>query len=107
MTDIRDCPDPLLRAFPKLGEPIFRRSTMRLGVPRIDSLQTDDGTASIVFRTVDMNRDTGGYNYLFRLATPSGDVEVNATVESATGSPAARKLAESGVDLWSLKTAEI
>jgi hypothetical protein len=35
------------------------------------------------------------------------DIEVNATAERTTGDPAARKLAESGTDLWSLKTADV
>jgi hypothetical protein len=76
---------------------------MRLGFPRIKSLQTDDGTASIAFQAADTNRDTGGLNYVFRLKTPSGDAEVSATVGIVTGFPAAEKyLAESGNRLWDL-----
>jgi hypothetical protein len=44
---------------------------MRLSFPRIMSLQSDDGAASIVFQSTDMNRDTGGFKYLFRFATAS------------------------------------
>jgi hypothetical protein len=77
---------------------------MRLGFPRIKNLQTDDGTASIAFQSTSMDRDTGGFEYLFRFRTSSGETEVRATVARVTGGPAARKLAESGTDLWSLKT---
>src|SRR5258707_15417423 len=59
------------------GEPIFRRSIMRLGFPRIKSLHTDDGTASIDFQSTSMDRDTGGFEYLFRFATSSGEAEVH------------------------------
>src|SRR5947207_14126256 len=68
-------PDPLLQAFSETGESIFWRSTMRLGIPRIKSLQTDDATASITFLGVDTNPDTTGGVYLFRLKTPSGDID--------------------------------
>jgi hypothetical protein len=98
---------PLLQAFAETDEPIFRRSTMRLGVPRIESLQTDDGTASITFLKVNMDRDTGGLDYLFRFKTPSGDTEVRTTVAIVTGIPAAEKFAESGNELWSLHPTDV
>lgn len=81
---------------------------MRLSFPRIMSLQSDDGAASIVFQSTDMNRDTGGFKYLFRFATPSGETEVRATVDRVTSGPAAKKFSsESGKKFWSLKTTEI
>jgi hypothetical protein len=90
------------------SEPTFRRSTMRLAFPRINSLQTDDGTASITFLQVNMNQDTGGLDYLFRFKTPSGDTEVQTTVAILKGIPAAKKyLAETGNELWSLDVTEI
>jgi len=79
---------------------------MRLAFPRIKSLRTDDGAASIAFQMVDMNRDTGGLTYLFRFKTPSGDIEVRAIVAIVTSTPAADKFAESGGDFWSLEMAE-
>jgi hypothetical protein len=90
------------------SEPISRRSIMRLGFPRIKSLQTDDGTASIAFQAADTNRDTGGLKYLFRFKTPSGDTEVRTTVARVTSSPAREKFfAESGNDLMDLETTEM
>src|SRR3954452_23001777 len=83
------------------NEPIFRRSIMRLEFPRIKSLQTDDGTSSITFQAVDMNRETGGLNYLFKLKAPSGDTEILTTVAIVTSFPAAEKFSESGNDFWS------
>jgi len=77
---------------------------MRLSFPRIKSLQSDDGTASIAFQSTSMDRDTGGYQYLFRYATPSSKIEVRATVARVTGAPAGRKFsAETGTSLWSQK----
>jgi hypothetical protein len=89
------------------SEPILRRSIMRLGVPRINSLQTGDGTASITFLKVNMDRDTGGLDYLFRFKTPSGDIEVRTTVSIITDFAAAAKFAESGNSLWFLETTEV
>lgn len=81
---------------------------MRLGFPRIESLQTDDGSASIVFQQVNMNRDAGGLDYLFRFRTPSGDTEVRTTVGIVTGVPAHYKfLAETGNQLMSLPMADV
>jgi hypothetical protein len=86
----------------------FRRSTMRLGTPRIESLQTDDGTASIAYRGVDTNRDTAGGVYLFRFKTLSGDVEVSTTVGTVTSFPAGDKyLAETGNNLMDLTLTDI
>jgi hypothetical protein len=80
---------------------------MRLSFPRIKSLQSDDGIASISFQSTSMDRDTGGYEYLFRFAGPSGETEVRATVARVTGAPAAKKFsAETGNSLWSLKIQE-
>jgi hypothetical protein len=81
---------------------------MRLGFPRIKSLQSDDGTASITFQTTSMDRDTGGYQYLFRLATSSGETEVRATVARVTGAFAGRKFSaeNGGKSLFSLKVQE-
>src|SRR3954453_22223691 len=89
------------------SEPIFRRSTMRLGFPRIESLQTDDGTASITFLKVNMDRDTGGLDYLFRFKTPSGDTEVRTTVAIVTGAQASYKFRESGGELMSLHPTDV
>jgi hypothetical protein len=101
-------PDPLLQAFSETGEPIFRRSIMRLGIPRIESLQTDDGTASITFLGVDTNRDTTGGVYLFQFKTPSGDIEVNTTVGTVTSFPASDKFfAETGNKLMDLTLTDI
>jgi hypothetical protein len=91
----------------EISEPVLRRSIMRLGLPRIKSLQSDDGTASLTFQGADPNRDTGGLVYVFRLKTPSGDAEVHATVGIVTGFPAAEKYgAESGNRLWDLSPAD-
>lgn len=80
---------------------------MRLEFPRIKSLQTDDGTASITYLAVDPNRDTGGINYVFRFKTPSGNAEVIATIGIVTGFPAAEKYsAENGNSLWDLSPAD-
>ena len=80
---------------------------MRLSFPRIESLQTDDGNASINFLAADPNRDAGGLNYVFRIKTPSGDAEVVTTVGVVTGFPAAEKyLAENGNSLWDLSPAD-
>lgn len=77
---------------------------MRLGFPRITSLQSEDGTASIAFQSTSMDRDTGGYRYLFRLAAPSRETEVRATIARVTGAPAGKQFeAETGNNLWSLK----
>lgn len=101
-------PEPLPQAFSETGEPIFRRSVMRLSFPRIKSLQTDDGTASIVFQSTDMNRDTGGFKYLFRFATSAGEAHVRATVDRVTSGPASEKFsADGGKNFWALKSAEI
>jgi len=80
---------------------------MRLAFPRINSLQTDDGTESITFLKVNMDRDTGGLDYLFRFKTPSGDIEVRTTVAIATGFAAADEFAKGGSSLWSLDTTEV
>jgi hypothetical protein len=81
---------------------------MRLSNPRIDSLQTDDGTASIAFQGIDTNRDAGGRVYLFRFKTPTGDIQVTATVGTATGFPASDKFfAENGKQLMDLPLADI
>ena len=80
---------------------------MRLGFPRIESLQTDDGAASITFLKVNMDRDTGGLDYLFRFKTPSSDIEVRSTVAIVTGIPASKKFAESGNELWSLHPTDV
>ena len=46
---------------------------MRLPFPRLKSLETDDGTACITFQKFNMDRDAGGFDYLFRRKTyPSG-----------------------------------
>jgi len=80
---------------------------MRLAFPRIESLQTGDGIASITFLAADPNRDTGGLNYVFRLKTPSGDAEVVTTVGIATGVFAAEKYsAENGNSLWDLSPSD-
>jgi len=87
-------------------EPIFRRSTMRLAFPRINSVQSDNGAASIRFLRVNMNRDAGGLDYLFRFKTSSGEIDVRTTVAITTSSAATYKLAESGTTLGSLGVEE-
>lgn len=92
-----DYRDPLEPAFSETGEPTFRRSTMRLGSPRIKSLEANDGTASLTFTGVDSNPDTTGGVYAFRLRTSAGNIEVSATVGIVTSVPASDKfLAETG-----------
>ncbi|MBR0721082.1 hypothetical protein [Bradyrhizobium manausense] len=81
---------------------------MRLAFPRIKSLQSDDGTASITYQSVDMNRDTGGFTFLFVFKMPSGETTVNTTVARVTTYPARKKfLADTGKDLLDLSTTEM
>jgi hypothetical protein len=81
---------------------------MRLASPRINCLQTDDGTASITYLSVDMNRDTGGFNFLFVFKAPASETKVNTTVARVTTSRAREKLlADTGKDLLDLDTTEM
>jgi len=87
-------------------EPLSEKH-MRLAFPRINSFQTDDGTASITFLKVNMDRDTGGLDYLFRFKMPTGDIEVHATVAITTSFAAADEFAKGGASLWSLDPTEV
>ncbi|WP_315783999.1 MULTISPECIES: hypothetical protein [unclassified Bradyrhizobium] len=81
---------------------------MRLAFPRIESLQTDDGTASIRYLTVDMNRDNGGLKYLFTFEAPNGEMRIPTTVALLTSSPAREKFrADTGLDLFDSRLSEI
>jgi hypothetical protein len=81
---------------------------MRLAFPRINSLQTEDGTASITYLSFDMNRDTGGFTFLFVFKAPSGETKINTTVARVTSARAREKFqAETGKDLMDLTTTEM
>ncbi|BAM89148.1 amidophosphoribosyltransferase [Bradyrhizobium oligotrophicum S58] len=81
---------------------------MRLAFPRINSLEADDGSASISYLTVDMNRDTGGLKYNFTSMKPFGKIDIPTTVALLTSSKARDLLlAETGFDIFDQDLSEI
>ncbi|HET9638456.1 MAG TPA: hypothetical protein VFP12_04540 [Allosphingosinicella sp.] len=91
---------PLRRA---LGE--GRSDEMRLRIPRVKQVQSDDGSTVLTYEGLDISHDLAGENYLFRTRQGSGEVEISARV-AQTSAEARKHAADEGVDYSALSLVE-
>lgn len=79
---------------------------MRLRMPRVDQVQSEDGSWFLTYEGLDTSHDLGGGNYRFRVRQPDRDISVRARV-SASSSKARKIASEEGLDYRSMNLEEM
>jgi hypothetical protein len=83
-----------------------RSDKMRLRVPRVNQVRSDDGSAVLIYEGLDTSHDLGGGNYLLRLDAHEQTVEVRARIRSATAYDAERMAIKEGLNYHSMSFTE-
>jgi len=79
---------------------------MRLRTPRVDHVQSDDGSAVLTYEGLDTSHDLGGSNYLLRVRDAGEEAEVRARIRTVTYSDARDAAEREGLNFSAMSSDE-